>query len=138
MTFHIKNKMLHISYDEYNMKPVLFFILSIIHVIVWLFVLFAFLHKRTAYYNLYYIIPLIFLIHMLPFHPLETVKTHLYPRDHQKRFAMLTNTLVVGRIQQTLINFFKKSFGSPMSPQGMLIFGALSSAITLKNQSGCS
>jgi len=113
------------------MKQFLLFILTIIHVIIWLFVLFAFVNKRTAYYNLYYIIPLIFLLHMLPFHPLETAKAYLYP-DQVQRVERLMNIMIVGRIQRALINCCKYSFASPMTPQGMLIFGALSSAQALK------
>jgi hypothetical protein len=114
------------------MKAILLFILTIIHVIIWLFVLFAFVNKRTAYYNLYYIIPLIFVLHMLPFHPLEEAKTYLYPDDMRQRVDLIQNTLVVGRIQKMLCDCFENSFASPMTPQGMLIFGALSSAQALK------
>jgi len=106
--------------------------LCLIHIIVWLFVLFAFLDKKTAYYNVYYIIPLIYIIHILPFHVLVKMKQELHPDTWKNDEELILKKLV---IPEHFVNLQKKleqkCFCSPISPQGMLIFGLITSILTL-------
>ena len=52
----------------------IFIFLWIVHILIWMFVLLAFINKTTAYYNIYYVIPIIYIIHIFPFHILENLK----------------------------------------------------------------
>jgi hypothetical protein len=53
----------------------LFFIfICLIHILIWIFVLLAFLNKKLAYINIIYIIPIIYILHILPFHILINIK----------------------------------------------------------------
>ena len=115
-----------------NLKYLIFLILALIHIIIWLFVIFAFLNKKTAYYNLYYVIPSIFVIHMLPLHFLNTFKKSLYPSSWEEKSNDVANSLAIGYVNKFISNIFSNSFASPMSPQGMLILGLILSSYKLK------
>ena len=58
------NKLLHF----------LFIILVLVHVLIWVFILFAFLKKETAKINIKYVIPFIYIIHIFPFHFINKAK----------------------------------------------------------------
>ena len=62
----------------------LFIILCIIHIIVWVFILLAFLNPITAYYNVYYVIPIIYILHILPFHIIISLKKKIYTDDKEE------------------------------------------------------
>jgi hypothetical protein len=42
----------------------IFIFLWIFHILIWAFVLLAFLNEKTAYYNLYFVVPFIYIIHI--------------------------------------------------------------------------
>ena len=112
----------------------LFTILAIIHIFVWVFVLFAFLNKKTAYFNLNYFIPLIYILHILPFHVLIKLKQQIYePSELEKKENILYNLLIFPKVykyMQSRLNTYCTF--NPISPQGMLIFGLISSYYSLK------
>lgn len=114
------------------LKDISFYIISIIHILIWIFVIFSFLNKKTAHINLYYVIPFIFFLHMFPFHILNNAKKSLYPTNWEKKANKIQNKLLVGIIFDFLKDIFKNSFASPFSPQGMLILGSITSAYRLK------
>jgi len=113
----------------------IFFCVCIIHVFIWIYVVFAFVNKTASYYNLFYIIPIIYILHMLPFHILGKIKENIYKNkyklknENDKSFKIL----LFPTIHNWLKNIFKNSFFNPFSPQGMLILGAITSAWRLKN-----
>lgn len=113
----------------------LFIILCIIHILIWTFVLFAFINETTAYYNVYYVIPFIYLIQILPFHIIVSLKSKIY-RDDEERHNKedeVGNKLILPGLFKKLSNFFDNfSFYNPISPQGMLIFGLITSIYRLK------
>ena len=114
------------------MKPQFIF-LAILHICIWLFVMLAFLNPKTARLNLYYIVPFIYLIHVFPLHFINEAKRQMYPDDWEERANSICNSMVLPgkfiKLQDFLENF---CFKSPLSPQGMLIFGAISSAWVIK------
>lgn len=113
------------------LKMTLFYTLCIIHVVVWLFVMFAFLNNQYARINLYYIIPLIYILHTLPFHILIQSKKHLVGEnmeEEQDKFLSNIHLKWATDLQKYLE---EKCFFSPLSAQGMMIFGALSSSYVL-------
>jgi len=119
------------------MKKILFSFLVIIHYLVWIFVLFAFINSKTAYINLYMLVPFIYIIHLFPFHFIVKAKEIIIP-DNEKRNEELINydrffilPYYFMKFQEKINNF---CIFSPISPQGMLIFGALSCAFVLRNK----
>ena len=116
-----------------KLRSCLFFILTIIHMSIWLFVIFAFINKKAAYYNLYYVIPFIYILHMLPLHIINNLKQSLYKSDWLDRADNIQNKLIIGKIHTFVVNIFNKSFESPLSTQGMLILGLILSSYRLKS-----
>lgn len=109
----------------------LFIIVSLFHIMVWIYIVFAFLSRKTAHYNVYYIIPFLYLLHILPFHILTDIKQKMYPNDYNERFNFIKKFTVVASMHEKLIKYFEKATFNPVSPQGMMIFGAVTSAIAL-------
>jgi hypothetical protein len=115
------------------MNPI-FVLLCIVHILVWLFVLVAFINKKTAYWNLFYVVPFIYILHMLPFHLLNTMKKGMYPDDWEDRTLYINSVIPPVELFTNFQKFTTKHcFMSPVSPQGMLIFGAITSAWALKS-----
>jgi hypothetical protein len=115
----------------------LFIILCIIHIFIWAFVLLAFLNPKTAYYNVYYVIPIIYIVHILPFHIIVSLKKKIYTDDNEEieKESTVSKFLIIPYLFNNAQKFFKKySFCSPLSPQGMLIFGLLTSIYRLKQK----
>lgn len=92
----------------------------------------AFLNKQTAEINLYYIIPLIYILHMLPFHVINILKEQVESENTYEKVKIVENNLLVVPIFVQINKLFANSFGNPLSPQGLLIFGAITSAYALK------
>ena len=112
----------------------LFIILCIIHILIWAFVLLAFLNPKTAYYNVYYVIPIIYIVHILPFHIIVSLKKKIYTDDNEEieKESTVNKFLIIPYLFTNIQKFFKKySFYSPLSPQGMLIFGLITSIYKL-------
>ena len=99
-----------------------------------MFVVFSFINKKTAYYNLYYVIPCIYIIHMLPIHCINQAKKSLYPDSWEDKSNNISNKLIIGSIFQFIKKIFKNSFASPVSPQGLLILGLITSSYRLKKK----
>ena len=112
-----------------NNMDFLFNIIALVHVLIWAFVLLAFLNIKTAKINLYFVIPLIYLIHCAPFHILIQLKLRLSNNDDkvlehkQNNFSrQLILPYLFVKIQEYLD---KKCTFNPISPQGMLLFGMI-------------
>jgi len=116
-------------------KVILFTLVALIHIIIWVFVLLAFINIKTASINLYFVIPLIYILHVLPFHIIVTMKKNMYPHTWEHKASTIEDNLfIVNYFRRIQIYCDKHCFQSPFSAQGMLIFGALSSAfVLLKN-----
>lgn len=100
----------------------------ILHVAVWVFVLFAWTHPRAAMLNLTVVIPLIYALHMLPFHLLTTAKQRMHPGTWQGDNDAVERALLIPGLHDRAYEAFEHSFANPLSPQGMLVLGALTSA----------
>ena len=113
-----------------------FIFLCIVHVLIWIFIIFAFLNKKTAYYNLYFVIPAIYIFHILPFHIIGKLKEDVYSEAEELKNNLYNvhNIILIPNIYEYCKNeIFKDSFANPLSPQGLLILGAITSAWSLKN-----
>ncbi len=114
---------------------ILFVILCIIHVLIWAFVLFAFINEKTAYYNAYFVIPFIYLVQILPFHIIISLKSKIYHDEdelHNKEDEVYCSLLLPHLFIKLSKIFENFSFYNPISPQGMLIFGLITSIYRLK------
>jgi hypothetical protein len=114
---------------------IIFIFLALIHIFVWMFVLFAFLNKKTAYFNINYFIPLIYILHILPFHIIVKLKHRIYEPDEVKNNeSLIDKMLFFPKIYKYMQNkLYSYCTFNPLSPQGMLIFGLISSYYSLKN-----
>ncbi len=95
----------------------------------------AFINPTTAYYNVYYVIPLIYIIQILPFHIIVSLKKNIYGDDNTRKEQEreVNKTLIIPYIFMKVREFFDKfSYFNPLSPQGMLIFGLITSIYRLK------
>lgn len=114
---------------------IIFLFIYILHILIWMFILLACLTKKLAYYNLYYIIPIIYIIHLLPFHILEKIKSDIYTNKNKKEDTELNirKILILPHYFILLSNFLEtRTTFNPFSPQGMMIFGLITSAYRLK------
>ena len=109
-------------------------VLSVVHVGVWGFVMLGFMTRGTAEINLYYVVPAIYILHMLPFHVITKAKKEVCPDDYTEVEQSVGKILVfpelITHLSKTLDN---ACTFNPLSPQGMLVFGALSSAFALRS-----
>jgi hypothetical protein len=133
-----------------NTTYIVYTAVGIIHNLFWVFVIFAFYNKKLAYFNLYYLIPATYILHILPFHILEKLKDGIKETDKPEQPEHMGSPQQKGSSQenskdkdykpnaflQTYIDIQKSvntyCYASPFSPQGLLIFGAVSSAYALK------
>ena len=116
------------------MTELVFNLICFIHVIIWAFVLVAFVDNSTASFNLFYVVPFIYLLHILPFHILIETKKKMNPETWEEKDNAVKSTLILPELFDRLQKFLDhKCFMSPLSAQGMLIFGAITSAWKLKN-----
>jgi len=110
----------------------IFILLCLIHILFWLFVMFAFLNTRTAKINVYIVIPLVYILHMLPFHILSKLKQEIKKEhaanEENKFYKLLCFPYAFIELQ---IKFKKYCTFSPISPQGLLIFGLITSIFRL-------
>jgi hypothetical protein len=110
-----------------------FVAVALFHIFFWLFVLLAFLNPNTARINLYYIIPITYVLHTFPFHFLNKIKSDMHPDDWEERADDINKKLIIPKLFTNMIEVLQDySFASPLSPQGLLLFGAISSAYKIK------
>jgi len=103
-------------------------VLVIIHIAIWAFILLAFVDERTARLNVTVLIPLVYIAHALPFHVLTAGKQSACT-DWRQIDDRIVDALVLPRMFKRAQAYTDaRCFMSPISPQGMMIFGALTSA----------
>ena len=111
------------------MNHLLFISICVIHVLIWAFVILAFINKKTAYINIIYIIPAIYILHLLPFHILHKSKKYIYPKKFEDEEIKIYKIMIIPdyflKLQKIL---GKKCTENPISTQGLLIFGAITSS----------
>lgn len=110
----------------------LFEILCIVHILIWVFILTAFLNKITAEFNLYYLIPFIYILHILPFHIITRMKEYTEPNNTEEKVQIYENGNILVTNFYKIRNFFSFSIFNPLSTQGLMIFGLITSAWALK------
>lgn len=109
------------------MKNAIFCFLTTLHIFVWAFIMTAFVNFKCAYVNFMYVIPFMYLMHILPFHLLVELKKNIYD-DQESRTGRAVNSIPIVSQFHKLMNITQKfSTFNPLSPQGMMIFGALTS-----------
>ena len=119
--------------SEFKPKVFLAILVWIFHIMFWIFVLFSFVNKRASMINMTYVIPFTYLLHILPFHTLETAKTYLMENNMDAKQYMedkISDLFIIPTIFIKLKQELEKyCFFSPLSPQGMMLFGMISGAL---------
>ena len=108
----------------------IYYFLALIHILIWIFIVFAFLDKDLAIINLSYVIPFIYILQILPLHVLNTAKCHV------NKNCVKDNKKIEKSIGFSYLkDLFKNSFENPLSAQGLLILGAVLSFYKLNTAS---
>jgi hypothetical protein len=102
------------------------------HILLWVFVLSAFLNKKTAFFNVYYLIPFIYIVHLLPFHVLTKTENNIGKEKSNEMRNSIKQKMIIPYLFFKLKHFFDFSFQNPFSNQGMMIFGLITSAYKLR------
>ena len=111
-----------------SVKKIFFYLVAIVHILIWSFIVFAFSSVKYAKMNIYYVIPLIYMIHILPFHLLVKTKKSLYPNTWEEKQDDFATVLIFPKLYNDLCDSLSKvSTFNPISPQGLMIFGMISS-----------
>jgi hypothetical protein len=115
-----------------DFKSLLFNIICIFHILIWIIIIFGFLNKKLAKLNVYIFVPLIYILHILPFHILVTLKQKMYQKTYQKRVKAIEKGLIIPHFVLEINEKLEKfcTF-SPLTPQGLLILGMLTSIYSL-------
>ena len=115
-----------------DLKNLLFYIICIFHFLIWLIIIFGFLNKKIAKLNVYVFIPAVYIIQILPFHILNSLKRNMYKKTYKKKLKDLGDKFIITPFLIDMRKKLKKfcTF-SPISSQGLLIFGMLSSIYSL-------
>jgi hypothetical protein len=93
----------------------------------------AFLNRNYAYFNLYYLIPFVYVMHVLPFHVILSVKEYMYKDTWTEKTESIVSSIYPVKVFSDMKEHLSKvCFENPISSQGMLIFGALTSAYAIK------
>lgn len=116
-----------------RISVMIFTALAAFHVLVWTFVLGAWLHPAAAAANVTLVIPTIYVMHAaLPFHVLKELKARVRPGSWRRDNEELMDAWIVpGMLKRVQAYLKKRCYKSPLSPQGMLVFGALTSCWSL-------
>lgn len=117
----------------------LFEVLCVIHVIVWVFVLTAFCNETTARINLNYVVPGIYVLHMLPFHILTGSKKLLIPDDNTRltrQTDVESHLWGVAQFKKVQNFLDARCYFNPLSVQGMMLWGVITSNYTLHRPDG--
>ena len=111
------------------------YILSIFHIFIWSYIIFgSFFGKKHARFIIYYLIPFVYILHILPFHILIELKKKLLNINNDeifdKKIMEIEYTIpIIGFIMKKfyLINEKLDNYSTfnPISPQGMLILGMI-------------
>ncbi len=119
-------------------KYILDFLVSI-HVLIWIYLIIGgLISDDQCNIILFYALPAVYLIHLLPIHLLSTAKKLLI-RSNKKEFEVdeknnnvetiaeeYENKNIIWYIFSGITKMFTHSFQNPLSPQGLLILGFIS------------
>ena len=103
-----------------DLNMIIYYILALLHILVWIFVIFAFVNKKLAKFNLKILIPIIYILQILPFHLLNASKKYWNKNSEEDNINI---EKAIGFYYTK--NLFSSSFQNPLSPQGMLVLGAI-------------
>lgn len=112
-----------------------FLIVYSIHILITLFVLIAFLNPKTAFINLFILIPLIYICHALFHKCILTIVQEKIDDNSKNKINTIKKFFKPLKNAVELQEHFRKiRIHSPLNIQGILILGAITSAYTLKRR----
>jgi hypothetical protein len=126
------------------MNNILLQLLIIIHIFIWIFILFGgFISSEYTKLIIYKLIPFIYIIHIFPFHFLVQTKLYIIDNNKDKSEKEKPSSDILEEEEDKYIiplyfgkfkNIFSSSFCNPVSPQGLLILGYIINVYLLKNK----
>jgi hypothetical protein len=113
-----------------NIEILLIHLLVIIHIFVWLYVCFGgIISEKQNNFILYIGLPLIYIIHLLPFHILSISKdiiakniTNNTKSESSELIANISDIYIFPNFFGYLRSLFDSSYQNPFSTQGLIIF----------------
>lgn len=117
-------------------KLVAVHVLAVVHALFWSFVLFAWTNPTWARLNVFYVIPVLYILHLLPFHVIQHTERGLMDGSEQKRKRVQDDVwkLAAPHLYFTegwVAGMNKHCFQSPVSVQGVMLFSLMSSIFAL-------
>jgi hypothetical protein len=118
----------------------------IINILIYLFILLSgFKSLEFNKYNIYFIIPFIYLIYILPFNPLLSCQQYFarlcidnYPEDNKKSISDViesnSNFYILPSIHNNIYSLYPNHTFNPVSYQGLLLFAYIVNIYILKYQ----
>jgi len=107
--------------------------------LTYIFICFAFLDRRLAHINLYYVLPVMFVLCLVPVCPIDYIEEQVVGGETldeartKKMEAREMNTPY--KWWMSLSDMVgNKGFATPLSATGLLIFGGVTSAYALKKK----
>jgi Na+(H+)/acetate symporter ActP len=105
-------------------------LLIIIHVLIWFYIVFGGLISiKHAKFIIYVLIPMIYILHILPFHLLLESKFYIINNinnstvDNKEILEQEEEKYIIPKIFANFKNIFTSSFANPLSSQGLLLLG---------------
>jgi hypothetical protein len=116
-------------------ETILHFLITI-HIIVWVYPIFGgFISVSNAKFILYYYVPFIYILHLLPFHIILNTKLYLIDNtiisktdnkpDNKEYLHNKEHEYTIIKIFHYIHSTFEKCFANPLSPQGLLILSLI-------------
>ena len=112
-----------------NINLLIIHLLAIIHIFIWIYVVFCgIISEKQNNIILYIVLPLIYIIHLLPFHIIGKSKdiladniTNNNNSESSNLITNITNFYKIPMYFENLKSLFNHSFCNPLSPQGLII-----------------
>ena len=114
-------------------------LVHIAYFLIYVFICFAFLNRRLAHINLYYVLPIMFLLYLVPVCPIDFIEEQLVGgetlEDARTKKMEAREKNIAYKWWMSLSDMVgNKGFATPLSATGLLIFGGVTSAYALKRK----
>ncbi len=112
-------------------------IVEIVHLLIWILIFASFFNRKLARINLFYIIPVVYISHILPFHTLCKLKDILSEEESDKNNVVDGETVkqeekkLMDRIHDIRVNLGEGAYIPPFTAQGMVLLAGILSVYTL-------
>ena len=120
--------------NEIGWKLVVFELISLVHILAWVVVVLGcFVSRKLCYFSVYYLIPLMYFMHIFEIHVFEEWKKKLIPDKTERDIKVkeINERYILPMVFHEINKYFDKSFRNPFSVQGKMIFGMIVGVLVL-------